>query len=65
MPSLRVTATLSEPKRRHFHVYQEPDFGRLSGELSAGIRTEGPQMADGSGFHLMGTALGAKGVGVT
>lgn len=45
-------------------MYQEPDFGRLSGELSAGIRTEGPQMADGSGFHLMGTALGAKGVGV-
>lgn len=22
-------------------MYQEPDFGRLSGELSAGIRTEG------------------------
>lgn len=38
--------------------------GRLSGELSAGVRTEGPQMADGSGCHLMGAALGARGVGV-
>ena len=36
--------------------------GRPSGELSAGVRTEGPQMADGSGCHLTGAVLGAKGV---
>lgn len=37
--------------------------GRLSGELPAGVRTEGAQMADGPGCHLMGTALGTEGVG--
>lgn len=33
--------------------------GRPSGELSAGVSTERPQMADGSGCRAMGAASGS------
>lgn len=37
--------------------------GRPSGELSAGVSTERPQMADGSGCRAMGAALDVRGGG--
>ena len=64
MPSWRMTTTLCEARKRHFHLHRESDLGRMSGVLSAGGQDRGTTDGRGSDCPLMWAVLGAKEVGV-
>lgn len=67
MPSLRVTVRLSSPQKHSVEMQETlpsvpgPYFRETTWwDSQLGDRTEGPQMADGSGCHLEGAVLGAE-----